>query len=104
MRAYQREIEPSEPVDEWDDRNRLYSIHPYLNDSAGHPGSSSRQMSVQSLCTKLESRLSLKHRAYNDMLYLIEKYAPLEGLEKYDPEKDISVTGAYTDFEITQLD
>ncbi|KAG8169541.1 hypothetical protein KVR01_000286 [Diaporthe batatas] len=71
MRAYQRDVEPSEPVDEWDDRNRLYSIHPYLNDSAGHPGSRSRQI------------------AYNDMLYLIEKYAPLEGLEKCDPQKDI---------------
>ena len=46
MRLYQRHIEPSEPVEEWDDRNRLYSIHPYLNDSAGHPGSVSRQMWV----------------------------------------------------------
>lgn len=44
MQAYQRHIEPSEPVDEWDDRNRLYSMHPYLNDSAGHPGSGSRAM------------------------------------------------------------
>ena len=44
MRLYQRHFEPSEPVEEWDDRNRLYSIHPYLNDSAGHPGSVSRQM------------------------------------------------------------
>ena len=42
MRIYQRHVEPSEPVDEWDDRNRLYSLHPYLNDSAGHPGSASR--------------------------------------------------------------
>ena len=41
---YQRHLKPSEPVEEWDDRNRLYSIHPYLNDSAGHPGSASRQM------------------------------------------------------------
>lgn len=29
------------------------------------------------------------------MLYLCEKYAPLESLEKYCPENDISVTGAY---------
>jgi fructosamine-3-kinase len=43
MQAYQRHIEPSEPVEEWNDRNRLYSIHPYLTDSAGHPGSPSRQ-------------------------------------------------------------
>ena len=34
-------------------------------------------------------------RAYNDMLFLCEKYAPLESLEKYSPEKDISVTGTY---------
>ena len=29
------------------------------------------------------------------MLYLCEKYGPLESLEKYDPEKDISITGAH---------
>jgi hypothetical protein len=28
------------------------------------------------------------------MCYLYEKYAPLEGLGKYDIEKDPSVTGA----------
>lgn len=44
QRLYQRHLEPSEPAEEWDDRNRLYSMHPYLNDSAGHPGSFSRQM------------------------------------------------------------
>ena len=44
MRMYQRHIEPSEPAEEWDDRNRLYSLHPYLTDSAGHPGSTSRAM------------------------------------------------------------
>lgn len=32
-------------------------------------------------------------RAYNDMLHLCEKYAPLENLERYDPAKDISVPG-----------
>ncbi|KIW49824.1 hypothetical protein PV05_11470 [Exophiala xenobiotica] len=77
MRAYQRHIEPSELVEEWDDRNRLYSLHPYLTDSAGHPGSPSRQI------------------AYNDMLYLCEKYGPLDSLEKYDVEKDVSVTGTH---------
>lgn len=44
MRLYQRQIEPSEPAEEWDDRNRLYSLHPYFTDSAGHPGSVSRQL------------------------------------------------------------
>lgn len=38
------------------------------------------------------------------MLYLCEKYGPLDSLEKYDPAKDISVTGAYTDFVINQLE
>ena len=37
------------------------------------------------------------------MLYLCEKYGPLDMLEKYDPEKDISVTGAYVPFTIHQL-
>lgn len=55
MRSYQREIEPSEPVEEWDDRNRLYSIHPYLTDSAGHPGSASRKMLVISLNSRQET-------------------------------------------------
>lgn len=41
--------------------------------------------------------------AYNDMLYLCEKYGPLESLEKYDPAKDISVTGGYVPFVIEQL-
>ena len=44
QRLYQRHFEPSEPAEEWDDRNRLYSIHPYLNDSAEHAGSQSRRM------------------------------------------------------------
>ena len=42
-------------------------------------------------------------RAYNDILYLCEKYGPLETLGKYDPSKDINVTGAYVPFTIHQL-
>ena len=38
------------------------------------------------------------------MLYLCEKYAPLDSLEKYNPEKDISVTGAYVPFVMNQLE
>ena len=41
-------------------------------------------------------------RAYNDMLYLCEKYAPLEGLGTYRPENDVSVTGAYIEHETTK--
>ena len=32
--------------------------------------------------------------AYNNMCYLCEKYAPLEGVDKYDPSIDPSLTGA----------
>lgn len=38
------------------------------------------------------------------MLYLCEKYAPLGSLEKYDREKDVSVTGAYVPFAMKQLE
>ncbi|KAK5731794.1 hypothetical protein LTS12_027220 [Elasticomyces elasticus] len=73
LQMYQRHIEPSEPVNEWDDRNRLYSIYPYLVDSAGHQGSDSRKM------------------AYNEMLYLCERYAPFHCPHKYDPQRDLSL-------------
>ncbi len=42
LSLYQEETKPSEPAEEWDDRNRLYSIHAYLVASAGHKGSSCR--------------------------------------------------------------
>jgi protein-ribulosamine 3-kinase len=38
-------------------------------------------------------------RAYNDMLYLCKKYAPWESLKRYQPENDISITGAYVQHE-----
>jgi len=37
------------------------------------------------------------------MLYLCEKYAPLEGLGTYRPENDVSVTGAYIEHETTKM-
>lgn len=40
------------------------------------------------------SRPTTASRAYNDMCYLCEKYAPLEGLGKYDSSKDPSVPDA----------
>ena len=36
----------------------------------------------------------MSYRAYNNMCYLIEKYAPIEGIDKYDPRIDPSLTGA----------
>ncbi|KAH7309169.1 Fructosamine kinase-domain-containing protein [Stachybotrys elegans] len=86
MRSYQRLIPPSEPAEEWDDRNRLYSLHPYFTDSAGHAGSLSRKI------------------AYNDILYLCEKYGPLETLGKYNPDEDIVLTGGNIPFVISQLE
>ncbi len=44
LSLYQKEMPPSEPAEEWDDRNRLYSIYAYLVASAGHFGSSFRLM------------------------------------------------------------
>lgn len=44
MENYKRNIDPSEPKEGWDDRNRLYSIHAYLTNSAGHAESPPRKM------------------------------------------------------------
>ncbi|KAI0014973.1 Fructosamine kinase-domain-containing protein [Xylariomycetidae sp. FL0641] len=73
---YLRHFPAAEPAEQFDDRNRLYSLKASVNYSAGHPGS------------------SLRKTAYNNMCYLCEKYAPLEGIDKYDPAIDPSVTGA----------
>lgn len=43
-------------------------------------------------------------RAYNDMLCLCEKYGQLDALGKYDPSKEINVTGAYVPFTMHQLE
>ncbi|KAL6695294.1 Fructosamine kinase domain-containing protein [Trichoderma pleuroticola] len=71
--AYLRLCPPAEPADEWDDRNRLYSLKCNLNWSATDPGIITRSI------------------AYNDMCYLCEKYAPLDGIAKYDTSKDPTV-------------
>ena len=42
-RHYLRNYPASEPVDEFDDRNRLYSLKGAINYAAGHPGSSLRR-------------------------------------------------------------
>jgi fructosamine-3-kinase len=44
LKLYKEYIRPSEPADEWDDRNRLYSIHAYLIASGGHQHEASRRM------------------------------------------------------------
>ncbi|OAR03061.1 hypothetical protein LLEC1_04716 [Akanthomyces lecanii] len=62
LSLYEKEIPPSEPAEEWDDRNRLYSIYAYLVASGSHFGSSFRLI------------------AKNEMICLCRMY----GSEKYD--------------------
>ncbi|MCJ1477256.1 hypothetical protein MMC13_005927 [Lambiella insularis] len=56
-REYLRNMEPSEPIDEWDDRNRLYSDKTKLMYSAHVPGT------------------QVRNQAFEDFNYLVEKYA-----------------------------
>lgn len=56
-----------------------------------------------SIYPKVNVHHLLLHSTYNDMLYLCEKYAPLDSLEKYDPKMDVTVTGAYEPFVVNQL-
>ncbi|WEW60326.1 fructosamine kinase [Emydomyces testavorans] len=74
-KAYKRHYPASEPKAEFEDRIRLYSLKGAINYAAGHPESELRAM------------------AYNDMCYLCEKYAPLDGIDKYDPQLDPIVAG-----------
>ncbi|EAQ90393.1 hypothetical protein CHGG_02328 [Chaetomium globosum CBS 148.51] len=53
---YFKNFEPSEPVEEFDDRNRLYSVETLLINSAHYPGSVTRS------------------RALNELNFLINKY------------------------------
>ncbi|KAI1343764.1 Fructosamine kinase-domain-containing protein [Xylariaceae sp. FL0016] len=73
---YLRHFPAAAPAAEFDDRNRLYSLKGAINYAAGHPGSALRQT------------------AYNNMCYLCEKYAPVDGIDRYDPTIDPSITGA----------
>lgn len=42
FKEYIRNFDAAEPVEEWEDRNRLYSLKHNLNYSSGHPGSVAR--------------------------------------------------------------
>ncbi|KAL9121833.1 MAG: hypothetical protein Q9187_001608 [Circinaria calcarea] len=57
-REYFRNTPVSEPADEWDDRNRIYCVKMNIVHSAQHAGSITRQT------------------AFEDMCYLVHKYAP----------------------------
>lgn len=45
-RHYMQHYEPAEPVEEWDDRNRLYSLKYILNYSINHPNENARETLV----------------------------------------------------------
>ncbi|KAI0520958.1 Fructosamine kinase-domain-containing protein [Xylaria bambusicola] len=51
---------PSEPEDEWEDRNRLYSVYFNIIYSVNH----------------LSQGTAVRQVAYNDMCYLVDKFAP----------------------------
>ncbi|KAK0724629.1 Fructosamine/Ketosamine-3-kinase [Lasiosphaeris hirsuta] len=70
LREYQKLARPSKPEEEFDDRNRLYCMAFSLTHSALNPGDAERK------------------KVLNDMAYLCEKYAPREGIPKYDPARD----------------
>ncbi|RYP57057.1 hypothetical protein DL769_009727 [Monosporascus sp. CRB-8-3] len=46
---YFKNFEPSEPIEEFDDRNRLYSIETLLINSAHYPGAKTRQLAADEL-------------------------------------------------------
>ncbi|KAK1723075.1 Fructosamine/Ketosamine-3-kinase [Colletotrichum acutatum] len=66
----------AEPAEEFEDRIRLYSLKGGMNYSAGYPGS------------------QLRSSTCNSMLYLCEKYAPIDGIGKYDKSIGPIETGA----------
>ncbi|TVY92035.1 Fructosamine-3-kinase [Lachnellula willkommii] len=59
-RTYLKHYGPSEPKDEWDDRNRMYCIYFNIIYSVNH----------------LDQGTAVRQTAYDDMYYLIDKYAP----------------------------
>ncbi|KAI0967868.1 Fructosamine kinase-domain-containing protein [Xylaria arbuscula] len=59
-KSYLQHHPPSEPREEWEDRNRLYSIYYNIIYSVNH----------------LSQGTAVRQMAYNDMCYLIHKFAP----------------------------
>ncbi|OAQ65121.1 protein kinase-like (PK-like) [Pochonia chlamydosporia 170] len=77
LAEYKLHFPPAEPEAEFDDRSRLYSLKFDLNHSSGHPGDMARDV------------------AFNNMVYLCEKYSSSEFLPDYDPRKDPVSGSAY---------
>jgi fructosamine-3-kinase len=79
---YQQNFTMSEPVEEWDDRNRIYCVKMNMVHSASprlHRQENVREYRFYILWP-ITINLVLTDanpRAYDDMCYLVEKYAPL---------------------------
>ncbi|KAK4113335.1 hypothetical protein N656DRAFT_828446 [Canariomyces notabilis] len=84
-RQYLRHYPAAEPAEEFDDRIRLYSLKGAINYSAGHVDS------------------DLRKTAYNNMCYLCEKYAPIDGIAPYNPLIDLLSRG-HASFRTWQTD
>ncbi|MCJ1466022.1 hypothetical protein MMC07_004641 [Pseudocyphellaria aurata] len=69
--AYLRNSTVSEPADEWDDRNRIYCVKMNMIHSAHHAGDMVRQT------------------AFEDMCYLVDKYAPWSPEELDDETRKV---------------
>ncbi|KAL9593092.1 MAG: hypothetical protein Q9219_007678 [cf. Caloplaca sp. 3 TL-2023] len=59
-RTYLHHYEPSEPKEEWDDRNRMYSIYYNVIYSVNH----------------IAQGKAVRQSVYDDLYYLVDKYAP----------------------------
>ena len=77
-RQYLREFPISEPIEEWDDRNRIYCVKMNVIHSAHHKGDIVRRTYASSLytCQATLAHSNVIIRAYEDMCYLVDKYAP----------------------------
>ncbi|KAH8431412.1 uncharacterized protein LDX57_009074 [Aspergillus melleus] len=62
-RTYLRHWAPSEPRQEWDDRIRMYSVYYNVIYSVNHSSQGT----------------AVRQAAYDDLYYLVDKYAPFEG-------------------------
>jgi hypothetical protein len=51
-----------------------------------------------------ESIANWENRAYNDMLFLCEKYGTVPVADRYDPRKDLQVTGRTRHLILLSLD
>ncbi|TAQ85529.1 hypothetical protein B7494_g6129 [Chlorociboria aeruginascens] len=69
IESYKQKLAPSEPAEEFDDRNRLYNLKGHLNVASAWP----------------DKAKDMRETLYNDILYLCEKYGPLPS----DASKDL---------------